>query len=345
VSDRVYNILMVEDNLNHYKILLRFIKKSGKNIVVDHVESAHEFFNVFLTKNYDLLMLDYNLAQFTGLGILQKLSEMQVTTPIIMVTQQKDPEIATNAMKLGAVDFIIKSKENFRYLPEKIISYINDYENEIANNEVFKLKRKSLMRSNEINGYVRALVESKETKLTPRAETTYFYEPELDGLEMDTVTIEKVLQLLTVNRVLSKKPVAVRITCPRCDSDNVATRPVCPNCGGKVFVKNEGGESEEPLRCLSGCGQTFKHVQAAYACNNCFKEFPQDEAKYRHIYNFEVNVSMLEEMRQSMVNTDEMKMWEEKNKQYSENIEQTKQMQEEIRTQLRALIEHKIKKN
>ena len=45
-----------------------------------------------------------------------------------------------------------------------------------------------------------------------------------------------------------------------------------------------------------------------------------------------------------MVNTDEMKMWEEKNKQYSENIEQTKQMQEEIRTQLRALIEHKIKK-
>ncbi len=54
---------------------------------------------------------------------------------------------------------------------------------------------------------------------------------------------------------------------------------------------------------------------------------------------------MIEEMRQSMVNTDEMKMWEEKNKQYSENIEQTKQMQEEIRSQLRALIEHKIKKS
>ncbi len=70
----------------------------------------------------------------------------------------------------------------------------------------------------------------------------------------------------------------------------------------------------------------------------------QEESKYRHIYNFEVNVPMLEEMRQVMVNTDEMRMWEEKNRQYSENIEQTKQMQEEIRTQLRALIEHKIKK-
>lgn len=70
----------------------------------------------------------------------------------------------------------------------------------------------------------------------------------------------------------------------------------------------------------------------------------QEESKYRHIYNFKVNVPMLEEMRQAMVNTDEMRMWEEKNRQYSENIEQTKQMQEEIRTQLRALIEHKIKK-
>ena len=68
------------------------------------------------------------------------------------------------------------------------------------------------------------------------------------------------------------------------------------------------------------------HVQPAYVCNNCFKEFLRDESKYRHIYNFEVNVPMLEEMRQSLANTDEMKMWEENNKQYSQNIEQTKQM-------------------
>ena len=54
-------------------------------------------------------------------------------------------------------------------------------------------------------------------------------------------------------------------------------------------------------------------------------------------------MSLLEEMRQSLANTDEMKMWDEKKKHYSENIEQTKQMQEAIRTQLRSLIEHKIK--
>ena len=89
MEDRVYHVLMVEDNPNHYKILLRFIKKSGKAIEVDLVPSAHEFFNVFLAKNYDLIMLDYNLAQYTGLSILKKLNELDVFTPIIMVTQQK----------------------------------------------------------------------------------------------------------------------------------------------------------------------------------------------------------------------------------------------------------------
>ena len=53
---------------------------------------------------------------------------------------------------------------------------------------------------------------------------------------------------------------------------------------------------------------------------------------------------MLEEMRNSLANTDEMKMWEEKTKQYSQIVEQTNSMQEEIRTQLWTLIEHKIKK-
>ena len=53
----------------------------------------------------------------------------------------------------------------------------------------------------------------------------------------------------------------------------------------------------------------------ARVCNTCFKEFLQEESKYCLIYNFEVKVPMLEEKRQSMVNTDEMTMWEGKNKQ------------------------------
>lgn len=342
MSDRVYHILMVEDNPNHYKILQRFIKKSGKNIEVDHVETAPEFFNVFLAKNYDLLMLDYNLAQFTGLGILEKLSGMGVTTPIIMVTQQKDPEIAIKAMKLGAVDFIIKSKENFKDLPEKIIAYIGDYESEIEKSDVYKLKRQTLMRNPEVKAFVKAFVETKLTEILPFSETMYYYEPNVGGASGQK--LEEILQALTMNKVLMKKPMAVKVACPRCDSDNIETRPVCPNCGGKVFVKNTEAEGY-PFRCLSGCGEAFSEVKSAYRCNECTKEFPQEESKYRHVYSFTVNTPMMLELKQELSNTEELKIWEAKSKQYNKNIEETKKMQNEIRSQLKELIQQQVKRS
>ena len=344
MSDRVYHVLMVEDNPNHYKILQRFIRKSGKPIEVDLVPSALEFFNVFLAKNYDLIMLDYNLAQYTGLSILQKLNELDVFTPIVMVTQQKDPEIAINSMKLGAVDYIIKSKENFEHLPDKIIAYVTDYENELATNDVFKLKRKNLLRNAEVRDLVKYLISNKQLELNPKSSAYYYYSPGHIELEMEKENLEKILQVLTINRMMIKKPIGVKVTCPRCDGDDVVITPICPKCGGKVFVKNTGG-GDEPLRCLSGCGESFAEVRVAYKCNSCFKEFKQEDCRYKHIYVYQVNPQMLEEFKQMLTSGDELKLWEEKNKQYAENLEQTKQMHEEIRTQLRALIDQQIKKS
>ena len=344
MEDRVYHILMVEDNPNHYKILQRFIKKSGKPIEVDLVPSAQEFFNVFLAKNYDLIMLDYNLAQYTGLSILKKLNELDVFTPIIMVTQQKDPEIAINAMKLGAVDFIIKSKENFEHLPEKIIAYVTDYEHELANNEMFKHKRKNILRNNDVRDIIRYLISNKELELHPKRSTYHYFTPGHIEMEMEKENFEKILQVLTINRMMVKKPIGVKVTCPRCDSDDIATVPVCSVCGAKIFVKNTT-EGDAPLRCLSGCGEAFNEVKIAYKCNSCFKEFNQEDSRYKHIYNYQLNPQMVEEFKKLLVSNDEINLWEEKNKQYAQNLEQTKQMHEEIRSQLRSLIEQQIKKS
>ncbi len=343
IEDRVYHVLMVEDNPNHFKILQRFIKKSGKLIEVDHVESAPEFFNVYLAKNYDLLMIDYNLAQYTGLSILQKLSALDLETPIIIVTQQKDPEIAINAMKHGAADYIIKSKENFKYLPEKIIHYIHEYESELETNDVFKFRRQSLMRNPDVKRFIRAFTDAKLSELNPRSETHFFFEPKLSE-DFEKEKFEKILQALTVNRILNKKPMAVKVVCPRCEGDNIETRPVCPTCGGNIFIKNTDVKGD-PFRCLSGCGETFGEVKSSYRCNDCTKVFPQSESKYRHIYSFTVNKPLLLELKEVLNNTDELKIWEEKSKQYKKNIEDTKKMQNEIKAQLKELIKQQIKRN
>ncbi len=249
-------------------------------------------------------------------------------------------EPAIKAMKLGAVDFIIKSKENFKHLPEKIISYIHDYESEIEKSDVYKLKRKTLMRDPDVKEFIKAFVETKLTEILPYSETMYYYEPNFGGSTGQKM--EQILQALALNKVLNKKPMAVKVACPRCDSDNIETRPVCPNCGGKVFVKNTDADGD-PFRCLSGCGEAFTEVKPFYRCNSCTKEFPQEESKYRHVYSFTVNTPMMLELKQELSNTEELKIWEAKSKQYNKNIEETKKMQNEIRDQLKALIEQQVK--
>ena len=347
MSDRVYNVLFVEDNPNHYKILQRFIEKSGLPIRVDHVETAQECFAIFLKKNYDLLMLDYNLWDVTGIGILEKLKELAVMVPIVMVTQQKDPKIAINAMKLGAVDFIMKSKESFRDLPGKIIGYVEDYEGRLTNEQVYKVRRRSIIRMPEVRQLMRLIIKSEDASLTPASRTLHFYEPDhAMFLDMSQENLDRVMQMLTLNKILLKKPVGVKPACPRCESDDVTTVPVCPMCGGKVFVKNVGAAADpsKPFKCLDGCNQAFLEVGISYRCNQCTKVFGLKESRYKHTFEFKLNPQIRLEVESQVDDAEELEQWEQQSQDMEERLENTKAMQEEIRDQLRTLIKSQLKK-
>ena len=79
--------------------------------------------------------------------------------------------------------------------------------------------------------------------------------------------------------------------------------------------------------------------------NECTREFPQEESKYRHVYSFTVNRPMMMELKQVLNNTEELKIWEAKSKQYNQNIAETNQMQNEIRSQLKELIQQQVRRS
>ena len=345
VVERVYTILMVEDDQNHYKILQRYIDKSGLNVQLDHVTTAQECFTIFLKKNYDMLVLDYNLDKYTGLEILRKLHELKVLVPIIMVTQEKDPKIAIEAMKLGAVDFIYKSKESFKVLPKKIVQYIDEFEHKVAHDDFYQVKRRNLLKNSDVREVLRAILRDSKKDLQPISNTTHSYNPELpEELVRDDEKLERVLQLLTLNRVLDKKPVGVKVSCPRCEADNVTTFPVCPECNGKLFVKNvKNNPKEKPFKCLGGCGQTFDEAKFSFKCNQCGRQFTQTESKYKHTFTFRINRQILDELERAVLGIDEVEMWEERSQKVNEEIENTKEIHKEIQSQLKALIEFQLK--
>ncbi|MCW4048816.1 MAG: response regulator [Candidatus Bathyarchaeota archaeon] len=346
MSDRIYRVLLVEDNPNHYQILQRFIDKSGLPIQVDHVLTAQECFNIFLKKNYDLLMLDHNLENYTGTEILRKLKEFNILVPIIMVTQQKDPQVAIDAMKLGAVDFIIKNKENFKSLPEKIKSYVEEFEYKLANDQVFKVQRRSILKSPDVRELMKLIMTGEGNALRPKAATVHSYEPDhTELLDMTQENLDRLMQLLTINKVLIKKPIGVKVSCPRCEADDVTTVPSCPSCGGKLFVKNTSTSVDEvkSFKCLDGCNKTFDEVKVTYKCNKCTKVFDQKESRYKHTFEFSINTRILGELRDEMDTHEELAQWELQSQQVSEQLVATKEIHKEIKSQLKDLIKSQMK--
>ena len=56
----------------------------------------------------DCVLLDYSLVGDTGLDVLREMSARSLTTPVVMLTGQSDPQTAAALIKAGADDFLTK---------------------------------------------------------------------------------------------------------------------------------------------------------------------------------------------------------------------------------------------
>ncbi len=103
-------ILYVEDN--HTAARLFQIKLQQEGYIVDLAKNGADGLAMLERNQYDLLALDQNVPDRSGLEILQSLATRRATPPIIMITAQNDTSTAVEAMKLGASDYVVKGLHN-----------------------------------------------------------------------------------------------------------------------------------------------------------------------------------------------------------------------------------------
>jgi PAS domain S-box-containing protein len=106
---RIHQILIVEDDEVDRMIIKRAIKASGLDLSVSFAEDADSGMEAASGKEFDCIFLDYNLPGGTGLDLLKRIKAEGNNSPIIIVTSHGDENIAVEAMKSGAVDYIPKS--------------------------------------------------------------------------------------------------------------------------------------------------------------------------------------------------------------------------------------------
>jgi len=105
-------ILIVEDDEDD-AFFIKDILKEGlgePNPLIDHYSSIGSSLKQLNPFHYDLAMFDYRLGEITGIELLRNIRKQGCDIPIILFTGQGDQEVAVEAMKAGATDYLIKGK-------------------------------------------------------------------------------------------------------------------------------------------------------------------------------------------------------------------------------------------
>lgn len=100
-------ILHVEDDEVLHLAILRFIEKRNLPYVVDRVATFAKAAGNAANAGYDVVLLDHLLPDGTGLELLGKFNG----TPVIYLTGVSNINIAVEAMKNGACEYLIKDRD------------------------------------------------------------------------------------------------------------------------------------------------------------------------------------------------------------------------------------------
>ncbi len=120
MADKV-RILVVDDELVIRESLHGWLKKSGYR--VDTAESGSAALAMLNKTPYDLLFLDIMMPVMSGLEVLEVAKENYPHTLVIMITAYGSVETAVQAMKMGAVDYLMKpfDPDQLSLLTEKLM--------------------------------------------------------------------------------------------------------------------------------------------------------------------------------------------------------------------------------
>ena len=137
MSGNRVNIFLVEDN-ELYALILDEQLKNMANIKLTTYPSAEEAIkNLHLSP--DLIILDYYLEGMNGMDALKEIKNKNPNIPVIVLSSQKDTQVAVDTLQAGANNYFNKRKLHIGDLNSVINKVCSDKMTR-ENNFIFQLK-------------------------------------------------------------------------------------------------------------------------------------------------------------------------------------------------------------
>ncbi|SPD75621.1 Acetoacetate metabolism regulatory protein AtoC [uncultured Desulfobacterium sp.] len=102
-------ILLIDDDEGLIHFLSRFFQRKGYEVAV--CLNGRSAIEKISETSFDLILLDYKMPDLNGLDTLKKIKTSQVKTPVIIMTAYGNTDLAIEAMKRGAYDYLVKPFE------------------------------------------------------------------------------------------------------------------------------------------------------------------------------------------------------------------------------------------
>ena len=115
-------ILLIEDDEDdafYIKDLLN-VGLGKPTPLIDHYSSIGSHVKNLDPFDYDIAMFDFRFGPINGIELLRNFREQSCNIPIILLTGQGDQEVAVEAMKAGATDYLTKRKMSLESLTQSI---------------------------------------------------------------------------------------------------------------------------------------------------------------------------------------------------------------------------------
>ncbi|MGD1822238.1 MAG: response regulator transcription factor [Pleomorphochaeta sp.] len=124
----MFKILIADDEDLERKALSLFIEKS--NLPIEKIilaENGNDAFVKIICDKPDIVVLDINMPEMSGLEVLEKIRKENIDSKVIISTAFDQFDFAVKALKLGAMDFLVKpvNRKVFLKAIDKTVERLN----------------------------------------------------------------------------------------------------------------------------------------------------------------------------------------------------------------------------
>lgn len=158
MNDKLLRLLLLEDNPGDARIIREQLADSNEFFEFYSTDLLSKGLKFLNTENIDAVLLDLGLPDSQGLNTIELMLKKQPSLPIIVLTGLDDENIAMEAVRRGAQDYLIKGSASIAML-SRVIRYAIERK---KTEKELKLSLEKFTRA--LNGTVKAMAMAVEIR-------------------------------------------------------------------------------------------------------------------------------------------------------------------------------------